>query len=180
MCDDQLIIPPRPPQTFFFHSKNSIYYAHGPETRAALTHHVVEALRCKLSRHFLYRFFKHREGLLRMKHTRKKVWDVCIREHRDPAREAGSGVTRHSSHAAGAMTIWIHSVELGVARRLLHTELSTKALSSVSRLLRQLEPCRLLTLACIMCWSGKSPQTRSEFKWQKDLKVFYCWSKCCG
>lgn len=32
----------------------------------------------------------------------KKVGDVCIRERGDPAREADSGVTSHSSHAAGA------------------------------------------------------------------------------
>lgn len=73
------------------------FYAPGLETKAALTHHVVEALWCKLSWHFLYCFFKHCEGLLWMKQIKKeKVGDVCIRKW----RETGVGVTSHSSPAA--------------------------------------------------------------------------------
>lgn len=112
-----------------------------------LTHHVVEALRCKLSWHFLYCSFKHREGLLWKKQIKKeKVEDVCITEQGDPARGTGAGVTSHSSPAAVALTLWIRSVELGVVGSLVHTEPSRKGLSSESRLLRWLVWCHILIL----------------------------------
>lgn len=63
-----------------------------PETKASLTHHVVEALWSKLPWHFLYRFLKGGEGLLWMNKQNKKVLvSVCIRDRRDP----GAGVTSH-------------------------------------------------------------------------------------
>lgn len=54
------------------------FYASGLETKAALTHHVVEALWCKLSWHFLYCFFKHCEGLLWMKQIKKREGGGCL------------------------------------------------------------------------------------------------------
>lgn len=149
------------------------------ETKAALTHHVVETLWCKLPWHFLYCFFKNREGLLWMKqiNKKKKVGDVCIRDQ----RETGAGVNSHSSPAAGALTQWIHSVELGVAGSLVHTELSRKGLSSVSQLLRRLERRHIFTLACIESRSSDSPQSSSHFKWWKEeLELLYYWGECCG
>lgn len=75
-----------------------------------------------------------------------------------PARETAAVVTSHSSPAAGAPTLWIHSVESGVAGRLVHTQSSRKGLSSVSRLLRRLERRHILTLVCMECSSSDSPQ----------------------
>lgn len=57
-------ILPSVPLAFVSASESNMCDALGLGTKAALTHHVVEALWCKLSWHFLDRFFEHCEGLL--------------------------------------------------------------------------------------------------------------------
>lgn len=161
------------PFLHFLNNRNNNIYASSLRTNAVLTHHVVQALWCKLSWHFLYCFFKHREGLLWKKQIRKaNVGDVCITERRDPARGAGVGVTSHSSPAAGALTLWIHSVELGVAGRLVHTETSRKGLSSVSWLLRWLVWCHILILGCIECRFAIRPWVSRSLHGRRSRNYF--------
>lgn len=93
-------ILPSVPLAFVSANESNMCDALGLGTKAALTHHVVEALWCKLSWHFLDRFFEHCEGLLWMKRVEKKVGGggVCLRQRL--ARETGVRVTSHSSTAA--------------------------------------------------------------------------------